>query len=378
MPHKKAYDKVKISLLMDPALIFYSSILFSLEIIWTDDFPTAATNGKIIKINPEFFMSLTHTQRIGVILHEVMHVAFKHMLRLGDKDALIFNMAGDVVINNQLLEDNYDLPDGALHDPNLKKYNTEQIYDIYYRKMQQNSQSQQNGDIPGTGKDLIYTAPGTVESKQLEEEVTTTILQAATQAEIHKQSGSIPGEVKIMLEEFLNPLLPWNVILANRMQKYAKGDFTYKRPNKRFQPDFYLPSLYSETLADVAIVIDISGSLQHAEINQFLTEVTYIQQQLKPEKIHLIAFDTRIRKEILINQETNIFQDIELKGGGGTDIAPVLNWIHKNKPAFSLIFTDGCFYTPGNLDICQHEDIIWLIKDNPDFTWKYGTVIHYK
>lgn len=41
-------DKIKIALMDDPDSIFYTSVFFSLNHIWTDQYPTAATDGRSV------------------------------------------------------------------------------------------------------------------------------------------------------------------------------------------------------------------------------------------------------------------------------------------------------------------------------------------
>ena len=60
---------------------------------------TACTDGTFIKFNPDFVRSLTKAEMIGLAVHEVMHVYSKHHLRRGDRDPMLWNVAGDYFIN---------------------------------------------------------------------------------------------------------------------------------------------------------------------------------------------------------------------------------------------------------------------------------------
>jgi predicted metal-dependent peptidase len=99
-----------------------------------------------------------------------------------------------------------------------------------------------------------------------------------------------------------------------------------------------------------------------------------IQEQLQPEKITLIEFDTEIHSVIEITQEIRI-NDIEFNGGGGTDVTPVFEWAIQNTPEVLVIFTDGDFRMPK---LKVPSDIIWIIHDNAHWTANNGKVFHYK
>ena len=66
-----------------------------------------------------------------VIAHEVLHVALRHMNRRAGRDALLWNVACDYVINGWLIEMQVgEAPAmGLLHDAQLKGLSAESIYD---------------------------------------------------------------------------------------------------------------------------------------------------------------------------------------------------------------------------------------------------------
>ena len=373
MPHKKILDKLKIELMMDPATLFYTSILFSLENLWDDTIPTACTNGVYLKINPVWFMTLSGEEQIGLVLHEVMHTALETPIRQGTRDPKTWNDAADYVINNLLIETGYTVPACGLFDTKYLEKTTEQVYDILIQEKQDNPGG--IGITNGMGGDVIYPSPD--EAVKVEAQIINTIMRAKTQTELHgKGIGSIPGGVLIILDKTINPKLPWNVILQNHMHSYASNDYSWARPNRRYFPDFYLPRLHSESLGHLGVAVDSSGSVEDHEFDYFIAEITTIQQTLFPTELTLLDFDTTIKAEHKITSETNIYREIKFQGRGGTCIEPIIEWIEKRKPEVMLIFTDGRFH---QYDVPKSPtNIIWLIHDNPNFTINYGKVIHYE
>src|SRR6266545_4952914 len=78
--------------------------------------PTAATDGRDIFINTTFFAALTAPEQEAVLLHEVLHAALLHVSRRAGRDARLWNVAADIVVNGMLAREGYQLPAGHLRD----------------------------------------------------------------------------------------------------------------------------------------------------------------------------------------------------------------------------------------------------------------------
>jgi predicted metal-dependent peptidase len=387
---EKILNKAKIGL-MDPSEklpnanpIFYSSILFSLKISFTDKVPTAGVDGKNLVINPDWFCPLKPKEQVGLLAHEALHIAFRHIdyfryYNLKEfspaAEHYLWNVAGDHVINLALLEAGYHIPPGGCADMRFHNMSTLQVYRVLHSEYDATQPQPQPGD-----GDIIFPEEGNSAKEEraiadLRAHITEVIGKAAITSKMGGENpGAIPGGILRTLDEVLNPLLPFEVILANYMSVYAKDDYTYRRPNRRFLPDVYLPSAYGEHLCNIACVFDVSGSVTNEELSSFGRGVRTIAEQLKPEKITLVEFDTEIRGIRDITASNNVM-DVKFSGGGGTIIKPVMKWIQKNKPEVTLIFSDGDFRKP---DVNPGSDIIWIIHSNPEFTAPFGKVIHYK
>ena len=70
----------------------------------------------------------TDGKRLGVIVHEVMHIAYCHPFRRGRRDHREWNVAGDFAINRDLLSQGFTLPGSRLYDPQFDGLSAEQIY----------------------------------------------------------------------------------------------------------------------------------------------------------------------------------------------------------------------------------------------------------
>lgn len=372
--------KAKITLMMQKNTSFYTSILFSLKQLITEEIPTAATDGRSLLINPGFFMNMPFNERITLLAHEVLHVALDHMHRLGERDPKLWNVAADYVINGHLVKAGYTLPKGGLHDIKYDGKSTEEVYDILYKK----SPSElvnilkpcTNGSGAMNGQDIQYPKDAKPGQEVTQDEVTAIILRAATNAKAAGDPpGCVPGEIEISLKRVINPPLPWHIILQNYLNDFTKNDYSFKRPNRRFLPDHYLPTAYSEALTHLAIAVDTSGSVSDKQFLTFITKIAEIQETIHPKKITVIAFDTKIKNVQELREDSDPFKTLKFTGRGGTAIGPVHEWVQQNKPNLMLIFTDGEFtWVDPKYKNCP---LLWLIHDNPKWKAKHGRTIYY-
>ena len=359
---QKALDKVKIQMMTKADSVFFTVVCFNLKHVWDNTIPTAVTNGRYIKFNPDFFMGLTPDERLFLVLHETLHVAFLHMARLHTYNPKKWNYAADYVINYMLVKRGYKMPAGGLYDSKYADMSVKQVYDLI-----PDNDLDEDFHI-----DLIQGDPK--DAEQLERDVNQILIQAATQAKMSGQAGSIPGDIQIYLDKLLDPKLPWGIILRRYMKALNKSDYSMRKPNRRFFPAHYLPSLIGNSMCEIAIAIDTSGSVSDADFTQFMTEVDTILKVQKPSKLTLIQFDDGIQSINVLKKSSDIAK-IKFTGRGGTDTTEVMQWAVENKPNVLLIFTDGYFY-PANIPV--PSDVIWIIHNNQSFTNPVGKVIHYE
>jgi len=378
-----ALKVAKITMMMQKNTTFYTTILFSLKQTISSTMPgmtTAATDGRDLYVHPKFFIDLTPNERITLLAHEALHVALDHMHRIGNRDPKLWNIAADYVINGSLKKAGYTLPQGGLYDQKYDGMTTEEVYNILDKKSdteKANLIKPCNGGAGAmNGQDIQYPDPQD-QDQVTQEDVTEIILRATTQAKaMGQEAGSLPGEIEIELQRTLNPPLPWNVILQHYLTDYAKDDYSFRRPNRRFMPDHYMPVAYSEAIANIAIFVDASCSVSPNDFNTMITKIAEIQATMNPKKITVIAFDTQIKSVQELTEDDNPFKKLKFKGRGGTRIAPVHTWIGENKPTVTIVFTDGEF--PQTDPVDRTAPIIWLIHDDPKWKSKVGgRVVHY-
>jgi len=363
-------DKCKL-ILMDPdsGTTFFSALLANLKIKIEPGLGTAATDGVTMWLDPDFIHPQSVKEIIVILLHELGHVIYEHVIigKAHKLDLYIHNLAGDYYINRWLQLLGYIIPDNWYCDA---KYDGWSSMKIYNELMKNKPPPPKSGFMAD-----IRPMPGNMSEQEHRETVTSNIVKAVISAQAAKDYGSIPGDVLRRLDDVLNPKLPWYVILQNYMTDLCKDEYTWRRPNKRFQPDHYLPTLHSEGIKQITAGSDVSASITQENLNEVGSEWRYMWEVLKPERFRLMTFDTKVHLN-KVYTEGDQMDNLELKGGGGTNVQPLLDSIQEECPEVAIIFTDGYFQIPDMSRITS--DIIWIIKGNPKFTAPKGVVIHYE
>lgn len=358
-----AKSRAMIGLMATPDASFFTTLAFNMKYVWNENIPTACTDGTTIEFNPQWFMALTPPQRVGLLVHESCHVAYLHAERLDGRDHKKFNIAADHVINLQILDRGFQLPPNGYHDKQYVGMDTETVYGLLPNMDQ----------VPFPMQDL---KPATTQTpEQVRAEVEEILVRAAIQSKLDgDRPGTIPGELQLFLDGLLKPKLPWNRILQKWVQNLCKSDYTFRKPNRRFFPQHYLPTLFNEKLIDLVIAVDASASVSDAEFHQMVTEVASIFKMMKPDNITLIQFDMGIRSVTKLKSIRDLLQCV-FTGRGGTDISELVTWVNEKKPKLTLVFTDGNFRF-YNAEV--KTPLTWLIHNNKGFTAPYGKVIHYE
>lgn len=360
-------EKVKKEVFLGSNAAFLGSILCSQEFFWDRDsfIDKVGTNGFHIRWGVNDFLECNFEERKSTLLHELWHVAMLHHIRRGARCPDIWNIACDYRINNDLRRDRYFIPDTWVVNPELDANGImaeEQIYDL----LMQNA-------LPKPTKPRFDLQQSGVPGQQTSQ--IAAVVRAVQAAKMAGQVGSLPGGVIETLNSFLESVIPWRSVLAQWMTDLMDSeDFTWKRPNRRFQ-DIYLPSREREEgkLTHLTYFIDTSLSISNDDVKIFNSEVKYIQEVLKPDKLTLVQFDTRITK-VRVFTEDEPFTDIEIRGRGGTSLIPVRNWIEEHKPTAAIIYSD-LFCDPME-PLTQNIPIIWAEIHHKGVQVPFGKVIH--
>lgn len=343
---QRKLDRVKSRVFVGTNAAFMAPLMSSLSFIWSTDVDTAATNGDYIWWNPKFFLEgptkyLEPRFNEFVLRHELWHIALLHMLR-GDRyktaeEAELFQKACDYKINLDLHNMGFSMGKfPGLLDKRYANMAEEEIFN-YLKKLQDAGEF-----IPVSGwgnGDIVVDKATPVPP----EKIINKVVRSITAAKKEGKPGDIPGNAESLVDHFLAPKIPWEVHLRQWMGDLATNDFTWARPNRRHQ-EIYLPSTFEDDgrLEHLRYYCDCSGSISYKEVQVFQSELKYVWDEYKPQKMSITQWDTRITDECEY-LDGDEFARVKIRGGGGTDIECVRQDIIKHKPTAAIIFTDMCF-----------------------------------
>ena len=381
-------DRVKSKVFLGKNAAFLGPLMCSMNFTWTCDISTACTNGITLQWNPRFFLKTKPKSRGTVLLHELWHPALLHMLRRGSRDPYLWNLAGDIVINNMLdLEGNSFEGLQPWLDHQYDDMTTEQVYDALVirrdqemenlvKKFQEDLWGHKDEETGLGDRGDIIEADSIDDAKSTEHTVINNVVSAAHAAAISGGAGDLPGEVQITLKRFLSPKLPWDRILHQFFNELANLDYSWARPNRRYT-DMYLPSLQDDRqgLDHILFFQDVSGSISDGDSIRFNSEFKYVKDTYQPEKLTFCQFDTIIQQEDVFLKD-DPFEEIHIKGRGGTSLICVRDKIIAEEPTAVVVFSDmDCDPMdplPNNLNI----PIIWIALNNKDAKVPQGQIVH--
>lgn len=389
---ERRLKKVKIALMRNPKFALWSGIMMVGKTSVSDDFPSAATNGRDEWYGRDFIKQLDDKELGFVVLHENLHKAFRHLFiwrKLDEIDRSLTNMACDYVINLMIVEMDpveqfVAMPkkDGkpyGLIDTRFKNMNTKQVFDIL-------RQEQEEGGGGGGGGFDEHDWDGAKEltdeqKKVLEREIDQAIRQG--QITNQKLNGKGAGGRNRELGDLLEPQVDWREVLREFIKSVcnAKDTSSWRKVNRRFiGQDIYLPTLIGEKVGRIAIGIDTSGSIGGKELTNFLSEVQAIAKDVNPSKLDLIYWDSTVagHEEYDDCTVSNIVSSTQPKGGGGTDPRAMMTYLKEKgiKPEVIIMLTDGCIGDWGNE---WDAPILWTICNGySDVFAPVGKTIHIK
>lgn len=347
---------------------------------------TAATDGRSIFFNREFFNKMTVKQVEFVIAHEILHNVFDHMARAEGRNHKIFNIATDYCVNGQLVRDrigDHKVPDIQIyHDTKHYGKSAEQIYDEIYDEEDEKSLDQlgqmldEHVDWGADGKGQGQPQYSKEELKQIRDEIREATMQAAQAA----GAGNTPANVARMIKELTEPKMNWREIIRQQIQSTIRSDFSFMRPNRKgWHMGAILPGSNFDTTIDICVAIDMSGSIGDEQAKDFMSEIKGIMQEYKDFNIKVWCFDTRVYNEASFDgYSMDDFDQYKPIGGGGT--AFEANWDymkeHDINPKKLIMFTDG--YPCGSWGDENYCDTVFIIHGNNTIVPPWGEHAYYE
>lgn len=414
----------KLLLSSNPVAPFFSSCIMQIDIS-ESNCKTMATDGKKIIYNKAFVESITDTELMGVLVHEVWHVLLLHHTRSGGRDKELWNVAADLAINPICIEQNLVLPKGALfagkepfaslplgltaeeyykllQDPkngipqkpvdinvgsapsqNKNEKEEEDKEDPEDEDTQEDEGSESDSDweqedessesdsdsqyeesdedsdddlepkelieqpviLVGNESSSIYICPQTFgevfyPGKSTQEEIKESETAVELMKEMAMQTASMRGTVPASLTRLIKDKkskIDWRSLLQDYLLRFSKSETVWTKPDKRFYPEYHLPSLGGKEMGGVVFLIDTSGSIDHKLLNAFASEVNDFRSQHKKQTT-VLWHDTVVNKTELL--EPDDVWTPKAVGGGGTSHVDAINKALDSDPDLIVSLTD--------------------------------------
>lgn len=349
----------------------------------TDWCPTAATDGRHIFYNRDFFEKLSNKEIEFVVAHEILHNVFDHLTRAESRDKQIWNAAIDYCVNGQLVRDRIGEQVKNIkifHDPKHYGKSAEQVYDEIYETMDEDQlvalgqalDEHIDWEKEGKGRPQ-YTKD---ELKKIRDE----IREAAVAASQAAGAGNVPAEIQRMIKELTEPKMNWRQILRQQIQSTIRNDYTFARPSRKaWHTGAILPGMNFDETIDICISIDMSGSISDKQAKDFMSEIKGIMDEYKDYKIKVWCFDTKVYNEQDFDSQCgDDITEYQPIGGGGTEF--IVNWDymkeHDINPKKFIMFTDG--YPWGSWGDENYCDTVFIIHGNNTIVPPFGAHAYYE
>lgn len=347
---------------------FFGHLLSGINRKITDETPSAGVsfrNGRpLLAINPDFYLNELPLDghRSAVIKHEVLHLLLDHSGRFDSRlmDQQLYDLAADLVIN-QLIGEKWPLPPGAIH---LGSFDfplpPDMTLEWYYRTLLEHSD-----EIPKDMRPEHSDHEQWAEGDDDDEAPIARHELARAASDAKDRSGDdfalLPESVQELVESLVDELQPtvdWRRVirLFTEASRRTRISNTLRRPSKRYGT---YPGIKVKRLHRLAVIIDTSGSVKQEALGEFFAEVRAIWRQ--GSEVVVIEADNVVRNTWEFRGES----PDKMKGRGGTQFDPALQWVVDSHPPFdaAIYFTDGKANAPTVRPRCG---VLWVLPSGGD------------
>ena len=362
------------------------------------------TSGDTIYYGPSF-EDHSLPEQIGLVAHHVLHVALRHSARQGDMGVRLgtsfkpklYNLASDAIVNEVLLEGGHALPRPAVLAKEvidllpgfdtvatnvLADWDTERLYHALAKPLE--------GDPSKTTSSVDEYmlkrrfAPDLTTSGNHEAEADMWSNRVDQALDLGRSAGIGIGPKMVRFGDLPASRTPWELRLRRLLAK-AVSDvprLSYKRPSSRWvareahavgagaTAPVFEPG-YSRDVRQPRIVValDTSSSVTDTQLDLFAAEVLGIERRSAAE-LHVLGFDTEVHSQFRMRDAGDL-KRLDIRRGGGTDFAPVIECAKALDPSLCIILTDLDAPFPPD----PKFSVIWCVPNPVRHIPAFGTVL---
>ena len=360
------------------------------------DDPAVTTDGRTLFYRPSF-EALPLPEQIGLVAHEVLHVALRHAQRYhdlaavtGEVDLALFNRCADAIVNSTLAHVGWlQLPKDAVlleHllrtmraiDEPVEKSLLEWDVERLYRALDEQRRGSRHGRtagrsqadrgdagqdpagargtagrsarVRGAGRAELDLVPGPATRGAPEAEATETREWGERLVRAHAGDAEF-SMLRTLLADVPRTRTPWEQVLRTRLahQLAPKRDVSWSRPSRSYLANQgrsggrrmpWEPGACATRAAPrLVVVVDVSGSIDDALLQRFAREIDAITRRTEADLV-LVVGDDRVRRVSHHAPGRSELASIEFEGGGGTDFTPLLEEAGRHRPDIVVVLTD--------------------------------------
>jgi predicted metal-dependent peptidase len=354
---------------------YFAPALFNLIPVKTDMIASMAVDSRWrLYYNDDWLSSHTVEENAAVLIHEVSHLLREHESRKNAaavRDHALWNTAADCEINDDLVAEGLPLPDDPPHPDKFGLQQGEHA-ETYYRQMLTPAQS---GNAIGAASNTIPQPPTTnqrdcgsgahgerrpwelpdddgspggapgvdpVKAELVRRECANKILDRSGDA------GDVPLGWRRWAHTVLTAKVDYMATIRHAVRKALRDstlgryDLTYRRPHRRQAAygEFIMSSFY-QPRPRPGFLIDTSSSMQETQLARAIAELGGLTRQLGYSTEVVVACC-----DAAVHDVRKVFTaaQLELFGGGGTDIGVGLRWFidRKRSPIDLLVIVTDC------------------------------------
>lgn len=381
LTEEQRVKKAHIALMKHPETALYSGVMMmgTTEVI-DDAAVTAYTDGINKKYGRGFLNTVckTDAEVAGLVLHENLHVALRHMINCRDlfkENRALANKAADYVVNGIIMaikdKDVVKLPEGGLYDMRFANMSMREVYRILKEEQEEDEGGGGDGEYSFDEHD---TDGPDGDGEDINDKVDRALREGALLA------GRLGAEVPRVIEEALAPQVDWREVLKEFVSASTKGadEYTWRKFNRRvIANDIYLPSSENETVGEIVVAIDTSCSIGQAQLDEFGATLKDICEAVTPEAVRVLWWDTKVHGEQMFMPDTyqSIGALLKPQGGGGTRVGCVPEYLNKKsvKAECLIVFTDG--YVESDPVWSVAMPTLWLVTSRRGWTPPAGQLV---
>jgi predicted metal-dependent peptidase len=370
---------------------FLGALVLHLPLTASDRCRTVATDARTFYFNPAFIDALSFAESQFVLAHEALHCALLHFDRARHRSRRRWDRACDYAVNQLLCDDGMQRPRGALHDPAFRGLAAEEIYPLLDPERDELPLDEHwfgaggahmlGADPREAGHDFVVdeafldahrdgldevltrvavTAPSGTLASEWRDRMAAAAHEAAT-------AGRLGSGFRTVLDDLVQPRLPWRALLARFIASLARDDYSFQRPSRR-DGAAILPGLASGGV-NLVLALDTSGSISPQDFAEFVAEVDALKGHVHA-RVTLLGCDMALAPGAPWRFEPweHLRIPSGLKGGGGTRFTPVFDWLAGEpvRPDALLYFTDALGEFPP---LPPAYPVVWLVKGNAPVPW---------